>query len=342
MDCIPCGVTDVDAFISNPHSTTVEAVKDIDGDVNILGAAGKMGLHLALTLQEAFRQAGKNNQIYAVSRFRTLRPRRDFEEHGFETICCDLSDREGVAGLPDSPNIFFMAGVKFGTAAMPDVLHRMNVEVPSLVAEHFRRSRVVVFSTGCVYPFTDVSSGGSREEDEVAPVGNYALSCRGREEAFFAGSRDHGLRCTIVRLNYAVELRYGVLVDIAQKVLNDEPIDVTTGHFNAIWQGDAINHVIQSLNSASSPPFIINVAGPDTITVRWVVERFGEKFGKEPTLTGQEASTTWLNNAEKARNLFGPTTIGIEEIIGWTAEWLKEGGETWGKPTLFERRSGDF
>ena len=244
--------------------------------------------------------------------------------------------------MPDCPNVFFLAGVKFGTSTDSAALQKINVEMPRLVSERFRKSRVVALSTGCVYPFVAASSGGSTELSGLGSVGDYAESCRGREDAFFGASRDYGLRCAIIRLNYSVEFRYGVFVDIGLKVLNGESVDVTTGHFNAIWQGDAVNYVIQSLNFASSPPFVINVTGPDTLAVRLVARKFGEIFGKQPIFTGEEAQTAWLNNAAKARQLMGPTKIGVDEIINWTAEWLRQGGNTWGKPTLFERRSGNF
>jgi len=308
----------------------------------VLGAGGKMGLHLSLALQEGFRRLGRDNQVIAVSRFQSLRPCIDFEKVRSETHRCDLSVAEELENLPDCANVFYLAGIKFGTASAPQILYRMNVQAPSLVAKKFRRSRLVVFSTGCVYPFVPIDSGGSREEDRTAPVGTYARSCLGREEAFIRSSREHGTPCTIVRLNYSVEFRYGVFVDIAEKVYRSKPIDVTTGYFNAIWQGDAIAYIIQSLPCAASPPFILNVAGAQILSVCQVAQRFGEIFAKEPIITGQEADTVWLNNAEKSRRMFNEQEVSVNQIIEWTAAWLQAGGETWGKPTLFEQRGGKF
>ena len=342
MENLPCPPAEIDSFIATPRGYTIGALANVKGDVMVLGAGGKMGLHLSLALQEGFRRQGRDNQVIAVSRFQSLRPHVDFEKFHIETHRCDVSVAEELEGLPDCPNVFYLAGIKFGTASAPQILYRMNVHAPSLMAKKFRRSRLVVFSTGCVYPFVPIDSGGSREEDQTEPVGAYARSCVGREEAFIRSSREHGTRCTIVRLNYSVEFRYGVFVDIAEKVYRGEPIDVTTGHFNAIWQGDAIAYIIQSLACAASPPFILNVAGAQILSVRQVAQRFGEIFDKEPIITGQEEETDWLNNAEKARSMFNGRDVSADKIIEWTAAWLQAGGETWGKPTLFEQRGGKF
>ena len=342
MENLPCPPAEIDSFIATPRGYTIGALANVKGDVMVLGAGGKMGLHLSLALQEGFRHLGRDNHVIAVSRFQSLRPRVDFEKFHIETHRCDVSVAEELEGLPDCPNVFYLAGIKFGTASAPQILYRMNVHAPSLVAKKFRRSRLVVFSTGCVYPFVPIDSGGSREEDQTEPVGAYARSCVGREEAFIRSSRELGTRCTIVRLNYSVEFRYGVFVDIAEKVYRGEPIDVTTGHFNAIWQGDAIAYIIQSLACAASPPFILNVAGAQILSVRQVAQRFGEIFVKEPIIAGQEEETDWLNNAEKARSMFNGRDVSADKIIEWTAAWLQAGGETWGKPTLFEQRGGKF
>lgn len=343
MGILPCHATEIDSFIATPQPHTIEALRNVKGDVMVLGAGGKMGLHLSLALQEGFRRLGRDNRVIAVSRFQSLRPRIDFEKFSIETLRCDLSEVEELENLPDCPNVFYLAGIKFGTTSAPQMLYRMNVHVPGLVAQKFRNSRLVVFSTGCVYPFVPIDSGGSREEEATAPVGEYARSCLGREEAFIRSSQEHGTACTIVRLNYSVEFRYGVLVDIAEKVYRRLPVDVTTGHFNAIWQGDAIADIIQSLSCATSPPFILNVTGPQTLSVRQIAQRFGKIFKVEPLITGREAETAWLNNAEKSRRMFNVhTTVSVEQIIAWTAAWLQAGGETWGKPTLFEQREGKF
>ena len=342
MGILPCHAAEIDSFIATPTPNSIEALANVKGDVMVLGAGGKMGLHLSLALQEGFRRLGRDNRVIAVSRFQSLRPRIDFEKFRIETHRCDLSVAEELENLPDCPNIFYLAGIKFGTASAPQMLQRMNVHTPELVAKKFSHSRLVVFSTGCVYSFVPINSGGSREEDQADPVGTYARSCLGREEAFIHCSRQQGTPCAIVRLNYSVEFRYGILMDIAEKVYQGQPVDVTTGHFNAIWQGDAIAYIIQTLSYATSPPFILNVAGSQTLSVRQVAQRFGEIFDKEPIITGQEAKTAWLNNAQKSRCLFNGKEVDIEQIIAWTAAWLQADGETWGKPTLFEQRTGNF
>jgi nucleoside-diphosphate-sugar epimerase len=280
--------------------------------------------------------------VLAVSRFSTLRDRTAFEQRGLETVPCDLGDAASLRQLPDAPTVFFLAGVKFGTATAPGLLHAINVEMPHRVAEKFARSRIVAFSSGCIYPFVTPASGGAREETPPSPIGEYAASCLAREQAFTEVAAAHGTAVALIRLNYSVEFRYGLLVDIAQLVLAGRPVDVPTGYVNVIWQTDAVAHTIQSLDLAGSPAVPINVTGGETLSVRDVAHRFGAAFGRPVQITGTEADTAWLNNAAHAHRLFGPPLTSVEQMIQWISEWLLQGGETWGKPTGFEKRDGRF
>ena len=320
----------------------LEAVKSLAGPMHVLGAGGKMGLHLCLMLQRALTAAGRPGEVTAISRFTTLRARDDFERNGVRTLACDLADELALARLPDAPTLFFLAGVKFGTASNPDLLQQVNRDLPARVADRFRSSRIVAFSTGCVYPFVPPASGGARESTPVDPIGAYALSCVQREEAFAEASRNYGTPVVFIRLNYSVEFRYGVLVDVAQKVRARQPIDVTMGYVNVIWQRDALAHVIQSAALAASPAIPLNVAGPEIVTVRSVASRFGEMFGVPVAFTGHEAPTAWLNDATMAHERFGEPETSVEQMMTWIAAWLDSGAPLWGKPTAFENRAGNY
>jgi nucleoside-diphosphate-sugar epimerase len=277
-----------------------------------------------------------------VSRFTTLHDRADFDRHGITTIALDLSAPGALAALPEAPTVFFLAGVKFGTATAPGLLQRINVELPRLVAERFGHSRIVAYSTGCVYPFMRPDSGGATEATPTAPVGDYAASCLARELAFAAVSRAQGTRVALLRLNYAVEFRYGLLVDIAQKVHRGEPVDVTTGYVNVIWQRDALDHTLRSLDLVGSPAVPVNLTGPAILSVRALATRFGEILGRPAVITGREADTAWLNNAAESHRRFGLPPTSVEQMQQWIAAWLRHDGPTWGKPTGFEKRSGQF
>lgn len=339
---IPLSQKEINAFLGQPCEGVLETLRGLDGDVMILGAAGKMGATLASMLRQGLDHLGKKSRVIGVSRFSDPKSREQLEATGAETIACDLIDRDAVQQLPECKNVLFLAGQKFGSSGSPDLTWAMNTIVPAYVAERFADSRIVVFSTGCVYPFVPTDSGGSKEEDEIGPAGDYANSCVGRERIFSYFANKNKTPIALYRLNYSIDLRYGVLVDIAQKVLNDEPIDVTTGHVNVIWQGDAVRQAIRLLDHVSTPPFILNVTGPETVTVRSIAEEFGRRFDKSPDITGTEQPTAWLSNAGKSVNLFGPPKVSLEQMIDWTAEYMKDGGELLGKPTRFEARSGKF
>lgn len=339
---MPCPPEGVDEFLSQPENATIEMLARYPGPVHVLGAGGKMGLHLSMMLRRALDARGSREPVTAVSRFRTLRDRAEFEDRGIAVHACDLTDPAAVAALPEAANIFFLAGVKFGTASAPDLLRTFNVEMPRLVAHRFARARIVAFSSGCIYPFVTKASGGATEATPPAPVGDYAASCLAREAAFAEVSRAHGTRVALLRLNYSVEFRYGLLVDIAQKVLSGEPVDVTTGYFNVIWQRDAVDYAIRSLDVAGSPAVPINITGPQTLSVREIAQRFGELFHRPVTITGTEAETAWLNNAADSHRRFGPPATSIDDMLRWVASWLRRGGDTWGKPTGFAQRDGQF
>ncbi|MES2692017.1 MAG: NAD(P)-dependent oxidoreductase [Verrucomicrobiota bacterium] len=339
---LPCLPGEVDAFISRPTPGVIEVLARTPGPFLVLGAGGKVGLHLSAMLRSALDGLGRKDRVLAVSRFSTLRDRAAFEQFGIETCACDLGDPAALAALPDAPTVFFLAGVKFGTAAASGLLHAVNVEIPQRIAEKYSKSRIIAYSTGCVYPFVTPASGGAREDTPAAPVGEYAASCVAREQAFTAIAAAHGTPVALIRLNYSVEFRYGLLGDIAQTVLARRPVDVTTGYVNVIWQTDAVAHSIQALEIAGAPAVPINVTGPGTLSVRDLAHRFGEVLGLPVEITGKEAETAWLNNAAHSHRLFGAPRTSLDQMIVWTAEWLRSNGETWGKPTGFERRDGRF
>jgi len=308
----------------------------------VLGAGGKMGLHMSRMLRRGLDEAGAPGRVLAVSRFGSPAIKKDFEEAGIEPVSCDLSEPAEVTKLMPVENVIFMAGAKFGTADRPDILHKMNIEMPRLVAGHFRESRITAFSTGCVYSYVPIDSSGSTETSPTEPVGNYAQSCLGRERAFQDASLRHGTKVALIRLNYSVEFRYGVLVDIAAKVLHGEPVDLSVGHVNVIWQRDAVGHTILAQALAGSPAVPLNVTGPGVHRVRDLAERFGKIFERTPIFTGEEASEIWLNDASKSHTLFGVPPTGIDQMILWVAAWLKAGLPILGKPTGFEKRDGKF
>ena len=287
-------------------------------------------------------EAGSRHRVYGVSRFSQPDLQAKLESWGIKTIRCDLLDRDALPDLPDSHNVILMAGQKFGTAGNPAQTWALNTHLPALVAERFVQARVVVFSTGNVYPLTALSTGGAQETDLPQPVGEYAASCLGRERIFEHFSLTQGLRCAIMRLNYAIDLRYGVLLDTAQKVLARQAVDVSMGAVNVIWQGDANAQALALLRHCASPPFVLNVTGPETVSVRWLAERFGQIFGVAPIFEGQESQSALLSNAARANYLFGYPTVSLAQMIEWIADWVKQGGSTLNKPTHFETRDGQF
>ena len=342
MQKAPVSTAELDDFITRPHQGVVDAVADCSGRIAVLGAGGKMGFHFCRMLQRALLKLNRHDPILAVSRFGTQQKRQEFESSGFEVVAADLTDAVQVAALPPIENVFFLAGLKFGTSGEADLLTRFNVDMPRLIAQHFHRSRIVALSTGCVYSFTIPESGGATEQGETEPPGNYANSCKGRERAFVEAASQLGTRSALIRLNYSIDLRYGVLLDLARTVMNGDPVNVNMGYVNVIWQGDAVAHAIQCLPHADTPPFVINVTGPRVLRIRDVAEMFGKRIGRDVRFEGEERPTAWLSNASRSHTLFGPPAIDLEQMVAWTTDWLQRGGDTLNKPTHFEVRDGNY
>jgi len=336
-------VTDLEDELSRPTPAVHDALRSFDGDVLVLGAGGKMGPTLARMVRRGLDAIGQRaRRVIAVSRFSSPAAAAGLREQGVETVACDLLDRAAVAALPDAANVIFMAGQKFGTSDTPELTWAMNTLVPAHVAERYRHSRTVVFSTGCVYPLAAAGGSGSHEDDPLGPPGDYANSCVGRERVFTFFAKQHGTPAVMYRLSYAIDLRYGVLCDVATKVARGLPVDVTMPAANVIWQGDANARAIQCLTKATSPPAAVNVTGLEPVSIRWLAGQFGERLGRPPVITGIEAASAWLFDARRSYEWFGPPTVGIDEMIDAQAEWVRHGGETLGKPTHYEVRDGQF
>ena len=328
--------------LSRPRPATVDALRRVPGDVIVLGAGGKMGPTLARMLARAAQGAGGSRRIIAVSRFGSTTTRAMLERAGVEIVQADLLDRRAVERLPDAPNVIFMAGQKFGTSDAPSRTWMMNVVVPASCAERYASSRIVAFSTGNVYPLVPVTSGGATEEDEPRPVGEYAASCLGRERVFQHYASERGTRVALVRLNYAIDLRYGVLMDIAQRICRGERVPLAMGHVNVIWQGDANRAAIELLPHAASPAVIVNVTGAVALSVRDVARQLAARLGRDVDFDGHEASDALLSDTTKLHALLGDAEVSVDTMLEWTAEWARAGRPLLGKPTHFETRDGAF
>jgi nucleoside-diphosphate-sugar epimerase len=335
-------VAELEELLSEPAEATVRALAKLEGDIVVLGVAGKMGPTLARMAKRAFEIADVKRRVIGVSRFSTPGLELQLREWGIETVRCDLLDHKSVAELPEAANVVYMAGMKFGSTGQESLTWAMNSYLPGLVSERYCKSRIAVFSTGNVYGLTPVSQRGSREDDPLNPAGEYALSCLGRERIFEHFSRTNNIPMTILRLNYATELRYGVLVDIAQRVHAGEAVPLAMGYLNAIWQGDACDMSLQSLLHASVPPLVLNIAGQELLSVREVAEEFAEKLSKPVHFGGAEASDALLSNAQRAYQLFGRPRVSAAQMTSWIADWVSRRGATLAKPTHFEERSGRF
>jgi len=335
-------VEQLEERLATPSIQDLEAMEPLRGDFLILGAGGKMGPSLARRVRRASDLGGVKRRVIAVSHFSNSDLPDELARWGIEALRCDLVVREEVAQLPVCENVLFLSGRKFGSSGRPDLTWAMNSVVPANIALHYRNSRIVAFSTGNVYPLASASGKGSLETDEPGPLGEYAQSCLGRERLIEYYSRECGMQCLLFRLNYAVDLRYGVLVDIARKVYAREPIDLTMGWFNAIWQGDANSYALRSLELCECPPRILNVTGSGKISVREVAEIFGSKFKRPPVFEGQESERALLSNASLCHSLLGQPDVSLETLLTWVAHWVEIGGATLDKPTKFEVTDGKF
>ncbi len=339
-------IAELEDALSQPSDRDVTAMAALDGDVMLLGAGGKMGPSLARLVKRASVEAGVKRRVIAVARFSDKRLIGEFASHDIEALPADLLKGGDLAGLPDVPNIIYMAAKKFGTsggdAAEAAATWAMNAYLPGRVAERFAGSRIVSFSTGNVYPFTPASSGGATEDTPLEPVGEYGLSALARERMFSHFSHQNGTLVAMLRLNYAIDLRYGVLVDLGRKLLAGAPVDVTMGAVNVIWQRDANAACLGSFAYCSSPPDVLNLTGPETLSVRWLATELGERLGKQPVFTGEEQATSLLSNATRCQQRFGYPTVPVAKLLDWVSDWLLAGGETWDKPTKFQVRDGKF
>jgi hypothetical protein len=343
MASLPQTDREIELLLSTPTQGAIEAVRALPGDFMVLGVGGKMGTSTAVMLRRALDAAGRRDAVVTgVSRFSRPEARTDLEHLGIRTLSCDLGDAAQVANLPTCANVLYLAGQKFGTDSAPGLTWIQNTYVPALVAQRFRDSRIVVFSTGCVYPFVPVTGPGANEREPVAFIGEYASTCVGRERVFSHYAQEFGTKQLMYRLNYAVELRYGVLVDIAQKVSRGDPVDVAMGYLNCIWQGDACARAIQCLTLAANPPKILNITGAEKLRIRDLAEEFGRRLERQPVLTGTEAGTAWLADASESIRHFGPPETPLAEMMDLITAHVTAGGRSLGKPTHFEARSGKF
>lgn len=330
------------AEISEPDDGVIETLSKLDGDLLLLGAGGKIGHGLALMARRAFDAAGRQDRVIAVSRFSDEHVQQQIEADGIDTIRADLTDVDAVRGLPDAPNVVYMAGHKFGTSDSPGLTWLLNVYAPALVAQRYRGGRIVAYSSGNIYPLAPVDSGGPSEAVGPAPVGEYGQTVLGRERIFDHFCRDHGTPVSIVRLNYANEPRYGVLVDIATKVMTGEPIDLSMGYVNVVWTTDANRVTLRCFGLCATPPDVLNLAGPQVLAVRDLAERFGEALGVEPVFTGEPAPTVLLSDASRCWALFGEPAADVDYMVRRIADWLAAGYQTWNRPTHFQVRNGAF
>ena len=335
-------VQQLEEMLSEPTPGLIEMMRKLEGDLLVLGVAGKMGPTLARMAKRALDAAGGKRSVIGVSRFSEKGQEKDLRKHGVETIQCDLLDRDALPKLPDAPNVVFMAGMKFVSTGNEPLTWAMNSYLPGMVCERYKRSRIVAFSTGNLYGLSPVALGGSVESDALKPDGDYAMSCLGRERMFEHFSRANKTPVALIRLNYSTELRYGVLVDLATKVWTGQPIDLAMGNVNCIWQADANAMSLRAFEHATSPAFYLNVAGPELLSVRRVCQQFGEMMGKKPVFAGQEAGDALLNNGQLGHRLYGYPRVSARQMLIWIADWVMRGGKSLGKPTHFDARDGKF
>jgi len=334
--------SELEDVLTRPTPQLIEFIRKVSSPLLVLGAGGKMGPTLAVLARRAADAAGHKLEVVAISRFSDTGSRRWLEERGVRTASCDLLDAEGVARLPDAENLIYLVGLKFGTSQNPAATWAMNTLVPARVCERFPRSRIVALSTGNVYPLSEVSRGGAVETDALTPLGEYANAAVARERIFEFHSQRNGTAISLLRLFYAVELRYGVLADIAGKVRAGESIPLANGSFNCIWQGDANEMILRALALVASPPSVWNLCRSEIFSVRQIATRFGELLGREPVFSGSESATALTANAARICAELGMPRTPLEVMLRWTAHWAKQGGRDLGRPTHFEVRDGNY
>ncbi|MGI6295392.1 MAG: NAD-dependent epimerase/dehydratase family protein [Armatimonadota bacterium] len=335
-------IDELENILSEPTPGVIEAMGRLDGDIMVLGAGGKMGPTLTRMAKRASDAAGVNRRVMAASIFPSAKDKQRLQDEGIETIECDFLKPGQLHALPYAKNVMFMVGMKFGSSGAEGLTWAINSYLPGAVANKYSSSRIAAFSSGNIYKFVPVDSGGSSETSEISPIGEYAMSVLGRERVLQHFSVQRDIPVSLIRLNYAVELRYGVLVDIAQKVWAGESVDVTTGYVNVIWQADANAMALQAFEKAAVPAFALNVAGPEFLKVREVAEKFGKLMGKEAIIEGREAPNALLSDGSLGYELYGKPKVSADQMMEWIAAWIMAGGESIGKPTHFETRDGKF
>lgn len=338
---LPDRIEDVDALeelLSRPDAATERDLASLEGDIMILGASGKVGP----TLARMAARAVPDKRVIGVARYSDPAARDSLDAAGVETIQCDLLDREAVSRLPRAKNIVFLAGHKFGSSGNQGLTWAMNTYLPGVVAETFTDARISAFSTGCVYPFVPIEEIGADESVTPEPPGEYAQSCIGRERMFQHFSQEAGTPGRLIRLNYAIDMRYGVLCDIADAIMAGQPVDLSTGHVNVIWQGDASRYALRALAHATVPTSPLNVSGPETLSVRWLAEELGRRMEREVSFSGTPGATAWLNNSAEAFRLFGYPEVPLGRMLDWVADWTLRDMPNLGKPTKFENRDGRY
>jgi len=328
--------------MSRPSEQLVALMRALKGDIMLLGVAGKMGISLARLAVRALQAAGVKKQVFGVSRFTDPPARAALEDVGVATIACDLLEPAQLAMLPLVENIIYMAGRKFGTEGQEELTWAMNTLAPAQVCRQCRDSRIVAFSSGNIYPLVPINSPGCKETEAPNPVGEYAQSCLARERIFQYFSRIHGNPVCLLRLNYAIDLRYGVLHDIAQTVWAEQPVPLMVPFFNCIWQGDANAQALLALEHCASPARVLNITGPEIVSVREMALEFGRLMGRKVMFSGEAGTQAFLNDSSLATNLFGPPTIPLAQLIPWTADWVMAGRRSLGKPTHFEVNTGKY
>lgn len=332
----------LDLLLSEPTKELIADIAKINGDIMVLGAGGKMGPTLCLLAKKAIEKAGIKKRVIAVSRFSDEIASKLLTDNGIEIISCDLLDVEALNNLPACDNVIYMAGRKFGTDGNEWQTWAMNSTLPAFIVQKFKKSNIVVFSSGNVYPIVPLASGGCTESDKAVPIGEYAMSCLARERAFEYAANTFGTKIFIYRLNFAVDMRYGVLYDMAKKIIDGEPISITTPVLNCIWQGSANEIALRGLLHTAAPCNIVNVTGPETLSVKKTACRLGELLSKDPIFEGVEGSDAYINNSAKAIEMFGYPSVSAKTLIEWQAQWILDGGRGLGKPTHFEERKGSY